>query len=135
MKKIIAIIRNECVGPSRSALETIGIWRIAVLAVMWQKRQNRRIARSSLESWRGTNNDRFGPVRKVPSGTDVSDHEVQKTEPSSSFLPRSMLVMAVADTDVLPVIRALAGTARAGCHNEGRIYVCPIVTAVGIGSI
>lgn len=136
MKTLIVIIRNECVEPLRSELETMGIRELAVLDVLCQKQQNGGTGRPPLNStWRTTNRDRPGRWRIVPSAPDNNNREDPgMTGISPTFFPRSMLIMAVADAKVIPAIRALAGTARAGCRNDGGIFVCPMVTSVGIGT-
>jgi nitrogen regulatory protein PII len=134
MKTLIVIIRNECVESLRSELETMGIRELAVLDVMCQKQQAGGTGKSPLNStWRTTNRNRPGQWRVVPSVPDNNRREDSgMTRMSPAFFPRSMLIMAVADATVIPVIRALAETSRAGCRNDGGIFVCPMVTSMGI---
>lgn len=136
MKNIIAIIRNECVEPSRSALEQIGVRGVAFLQVMWQKRQGWGTGISPLGD-RGhlTNPDRLRHRHTTPPGPNSTvSADAPDTESLPEFLPKTMLIMAVIDEDVLPVIQALVRINQSGYPGDGRIFVCPMVTTIGIGT-
>jgi nitrogen regulatory protein PII len=136
MKNIIAIIRNECIRPSRSALEYLGIHDIAELP-------------ASGES---------GPVCSVPyacpdpeifpdgkspphvsrPGADIpssaSSGYIAETVPKPEFLPRTMLIAGAIEDLVLPAVQALIRISQAESDCDCEIFVCPMVTAFAIGT-
>jgi nitrogen regulatory protein PII 2 len=46
--------------------------------------------------------------------------------------PKAMLIMVISDEDVLPVVHALITVNRSGHHGDGKIFICPMVTAIEI---
>jgi nitrogen regulatory protein PII len=135
MKTLIVIIRNECAGPLRSALEKLGVRGVAVLDVLCQKQQGKSRDLFRFHSWHVLDCIRSGRVKLPSYGAQAGrPTDAGTTEPPSSFSSRSMLIMAIADDNVFPAIRAIGGMSRSGCRDDGRIFICPMVTAVGIGS-
>ncbi|MDO9033897.1 MAG: P-II family nitrogen regulator [Methanoregula sp.] len=134
MKKIIVIIRNERVQQSKVALENLGINGVAVLRVSGQGRQKYPLCTTdpefslqqdncvSLKQKPGLNTNRHCPADPVPI----------KREFKRGFLPKTMLIMIVSKEEVLPVVHALITANQSGSHGDGKIYICPIVTALDI---
>lgn len=134
MKKIIAIIRNECVEQSRSALEKIGINGVVVLHVRAQSHQKSGICDPHSEkSMR--KGDTICPVHRqgMKIDTENTRHSLY-IESELEFLPKTMLIMAVTDEKVHPVVHALIQLHLNIRHGDGAIFVCPMVTAIGIGT-
>ena len=136
MKKIIAIIRNECVAASRSALDRIGIHGIVSLVVRGQCRKTGLIREGNHDASLPGGSLDHGPQRReeraaVPEQINagyVKEGTVQEAP------LKTMLVMAVSDENVFPAIQELIRINQTGQHGDGKIIVCPMVSIVGLGS-
>jgi nitrogen regulatory protein PII len=134
MKKIIAIIRNECVRRSLSSLENLGITGVTELQI-------------GGESAGGCNT--FHPNPEILPGPSISQYALQRgqgitysgtnghTHPATAilvpeFTPRTMLIIGAIEEQVLPTVQALIRVNHAESDSECEIYVCPVVTAIGI---
>jgi nitrogen regulatory protein PII 2 len=134
MKEIIAIIRNERVEPTKSALESIGLKGITFVNVLGRGRQGgtirapdpagtlRREVGVYVMQQRGIISDAGDPKYHVP---------VQK-EIELGFLIKKMLMIMVNDDEVPMVVDTLTQVNRSGEKGDGKIFVCPVIDAVRI---
>jgi nitrogen regulatory protein PII 2 len=128
MKKIIAIIRNECVETSRAALTKLGVAGVAILRV--REKIPACMPEPLCSSRPGDSPDIF----RKPAGTGRKKLVLGPgvPEPGQGFHLRGMLIMVVGDEAVLPVISALIAVNGSGRHGDGKIFVCPMVTSLDI---
>jgi nitrogen regulatory protein PII 2 len=134
MKEIIAIIRNECVEPSKSALESIGIKGITFSNVTGRGRQKGTIHIPDPE---GTLRRRIGVHLLLQRGLirDADNprfHVPVEKELELGFLPKRMLMMVADDDDVPSIVQTLIRVNNSGHHGDGKIFICPVAGAIRI---
>lgn len=134
MKKIIAIIRNECVEQSTAVLEKLGITGVAVLRVSGRGMQNYPVGTRDTEyslqqeTYRDpAQNPPFSPGTECPADPVPLEREFNR-----GFVPQRMLIIGVSGEDVLPVVHALIRVNQSGRHGDGKIFICHLVTAIEI---
>jgi nitrogen regulatory protein PII 2 len=132
MKQVIAIIRDECVEPTLSALAHAGISVIAILPVLGRGQQKGNPGVPGQEGALGRNAGhhlrRGGecarsapPVYRPPP----------KKRPGPGFLPKRMLMLLVPDEQAADIVQALIAINQSGRHGDGKIFVCPIGRVFG----
>jgi len=133
MKKIIAIIRNEKVEETKSALMKIGVNGVTFLHVAGRGLQKglipSRLPAGGCPPYIGRH-----PLR-TQDDVPVPGHPASRpteNERESGFLPKRMLIIVANDSDVRPIIDALIATNRTGCHGDGKIFVCPMISAIRV---
>ena len=102
MKKIEAIIRPECLGIVRKALEELSYPGLTVTEVKGHGKQEQIIQR-----WRG------------------QEYRVD-------LLPKIKIEIAVIDEDVDRIVNAITRTVRTGEPGDGKIFILPVEGAVRI---
>jgi nitrogen regulatory protein P-II 1 len=102
MKKIAAIIRPECVGAVRKALENVDCPGLTIIQVD------------------GHGNQR-GTIQKI-----------RGMEYKVGILPKTKLELVVRDSEVQKVVAAILGSARTGQIGDGKIFVSPIEEVIRI---
>jgi len=66
--------------------------------------------------------------RQVPSGEECEDPE---PIPPAEFRPKAMLVLVVADEEAGLVVRSLIRLNEEILLETGRIFICPLISALG----
>jgi nitrogen regulatory protein PII 2 len=134
MKKIIAIIRNEKVEETKSALRKIDVKGITFLHVTGRGLQkgmipSRRLPAGGCPPYIG----RHPLLRQddVPVSAHLTNRPTEN-ERKPGFLPKRMLIIVANDSDVKPIIGVLIATNRTGCHGDGKIFVCPMISAIRV---
>lgn len=132
MKKIIAIIRAECVEPSKVVLERLGITGVVVLQV--SGRGMHKYSNGTLDIEYSLQQQTFMDPAQPPESSTDSERYANPTshewEVNRGFFPQRMLIIGVSGEDVLPVVHALIRVNQSGRHGDGKIFVCPMVTAI-----
>ncbi len=102
MKKIEAIVREEKLGPVRTALEAIGYFGMTVTEVSGRGKQG-----GITLQWR------------------VGEYKVD-------FLPKIKVEVVVLDQDLPRVLNVITHAARTGEEGDGKLFVIPIENAVRV---
>lgn len=134
MKEIIAMIRTERVEPTKGALESIGVKGITFFNVIGRGRQRGTIQAPDPE----------GTLRRevcvyimqhrgiICDGDDPKYHVPVQKEIELGFLPKKMLMIAANDDEVPRIVDTLTQINRSGQQGDGKIFVCPMTTAVRV---
>jgi len=135
MKEIIAIIRDERVEATKSALERAGVSGITYVPVIGRGTQRGRI--------RTTDNDctlmREVGIYLMQQRGMISETDAPKLmtpverEIELGFLPKRMLFMVV-DDETAPIVSEIIRLNKSGRKGDGKIFVCPIVDALRIST-
>lgn len=135
MKQIIAIISDERVEATKRALEAIGIQGITFLHVTGRGEQKGRISAREMAGVL-TRNTRMQLKSALPqNGLSESTHEEtipKNPEGRFSFLPKRMLMIIAIDTEINRIIQAIVNVNQTGRHGDGRIFICPMISALRI---
>ncbi len=134
MKEIIAIIRTECVEPTKDVLESIGVKGITFINGIGRGRQGGTILTPDPE---GTLRRKAGVQIMHQRGMirDIDDpkyHMPVQKEIDLGFLPKKMLMIVVNDDEVSHIVDALIKVNRSGQKGDGKIFVCPVNDAIRI---
>jgi nitrogen regulatory protein PII 2 len=134
MKKIIAIIRDECVEQTKAALENIGVRGVTFLHVIGRGQQKGTIRVTDPE---GTLRRNIGVYllhhRGLIPDTDKPEyHTPVEKEIEFGFLPKRMLIIVASDDDVRSIVQTIITANQSGHHGDGKIFVCPMVTAIRV---
>ncbi|MGA9086746.1 MAG: P-II family nitrogen regulator [Methanoregula sp.] len=141
MKQILAIIRDDQVGQTTTALAKIGIRGISFLYVTG--RSGREKGTDSAREQRGVLNrdcrmqlkGKESSHRPAVSGDEIpGDLSSPGKESGYGFLPRRMLMIIVDDDDVEVIVRAILGASNTGDLGKGRIFICPVISTIPISS-
>jgi nitrogen regulatory protein PII 2 len=138
MKQIIAIIRDERVEETKTALERTGFRGVTFLYVTGRGEQKGTISardlgvalnrnlRMQLTSTEGV------PESPGPSGIIPGERFSPEQEFAFGFLPKRMLVIIAYDDDVGPIVQAIVNANQTGRHGDGRIFICPMISAIRV---
>ncbi len=138
MKQIIAIIRDEQIEATKQGLESIGLRGITFLYVTGRGQQKGKVSaqelgtslnrhlRMQLESARTGNTTRDGKASEVPAPFH------KDTEFAFGFLPKRMLIIIAPDEEVNRIVQAIVNANQTGKHGDGRIFVCPMISAIRV---
>ncbi len=133
MKKIIAIIRNEKVEETKSALMKIGMNGVTFLHVSGRGLQKgmipSRLPAGGCPPYIGRHPLRGQADVPVPGHTASRPAEIER---DPGFLPKRMLIIVANDSDVRPIVDTLIATNRTGRHGDGTIFVCPMISAIRV---
>jgi nitrogen regulatory protein PII 2 len=134
MKKIVAIIRDSSTEKTKTALETLGIQGITFLHVTGKGEQRGKIRVSDpLGTLRRSAGTLFlTKPRKGPETGNQEDDIPGETEIGLGFLPKRMLIIIATDSDVAPIVQALIDANQTGRHGDGKIFVCPMISAIRV---
>ena len=135
MKEIVAIIRDERVEATKSALERAGVSGITYVPVIGRGTQRGRI--------RTTDND-YTILREVgiylmQQRGMISETDAPKLmtpverEIELGFLPKRMLFMVV-DDETAPIVSEIIRLNKSGRKGDGKIFVCPVDDALRIST-
>jgi nitrogen regulatory protein PII len=134
MKKIIAIIPDECVEQTKTALEKLGIVAVAVQHVYELNRQkytkctpDPHVFMHHVNCIHQLQTQKMPAVKESPVYHDCGEQEFQRR-----FHLKGMLIVFVSKEKVHPVIHALITVNQSGLSGEGKIFICPMVTALEI---
>jgi len=132
MKTIIAIIRPERVGETRSALEAIGFKGVTFLHVTGKGRQKGKIQTSKLAGpLSGECSIRY-PFKGEQTMMELCHGEYEEKELEIGFVPKRMLIIVAHDSHVSAVVQTIIHTNQKGHHGDGRIFVCPVISALRV---
>jgi len=140
MKQIIAIIRDERVEETKTALEKMGVRGVTFLYVTGRGDQKGTVSSRELG---GVLNRNFRMPLTSPECTHQSPGSSQGTprDPFSSekefafgFLPKRMLIIIAYDDDVGPIVQAMVNVNQSGRHGDGRIFICPMISAIRVST-
>ena len=138
MKQIIAIVRDERVEETKTALETIGVRGVTFLYVTGRGQQKGTV--SAQEPGGALNRN----LRIPPMGTecaampDGSGGEISRDvfspekEFEFGFLPKRMLIIIAYDDDIESIVQAIVTANQTGRHGDGRIFICPMISAIRV---
>ena len=132
MKQIIAIIKNEKAEETKAALKLLGIKGATFLHVTGRGMPE------GVSPARSLSEERPTPFRGegkdgLPVPRDAAPSPAPKTKPGTgSFLPQRMLIIVANDGDVPSVIETLVAANQTGHHGDGKIFVCPMISAIRV---
>ena len=132
MKKIIAVIRYECVEQTKSALEAIGVKGVTFLHVTGRGQQRGTIRVADPE---GTTRRNVGVYLLHQRGliTDMDKPEYHAPVEKAiefGFLPKRMLIIVADDNDAGSIVQTIINANQSGRHGDGKIFVCPMISAI-----
>ncbi len=131
----MAIIREESVEKTNSALETLGLTGITFIYVTGRGEQGGRARAPELL---GTLRHSAGARLLAKSGkeptSEMSDEIPDERKIGLGFLPKRMLIIVAIDTDVARIIQTLIEANQTGRHGDGKIFVCPIISAIRVST-
>lgn len=132
MKLIIAVIRTERIEATKNALRSIGIRGVTFLHVTGRGRQKGRI--STREMGETLNRRMRMPLTSAPASEQAGPEAglLPDTSPSFGFLPKRMLFLIADDNDVSRIAQAVVDANQTGRHGDGRIFICPMISAVRV---
>ena len=134
MKKIIAVIRYECVEQTKSALEAIGVKGVTFFHVTGRGQQKGTIRVANPE---GTLRRNIGVFllhqRCLITDMDKPEYHtpVEKVI-EFGFLPKRMLIVVTSDNDARSVVQTIINANQSGHHGDGMIFVCPMISAIRV---
>ncbi len=112
MKEIIAIIRPKKMGPTKEALDKMGLPSFTVVSVLGRGKQ-------------------CGIACEVD--IDIRPELLKQGKSGGmKYVPKRLLSVVVKDSDVDAVVRTIIDTNRTEQIGDGRIFVCPVETAVRV---
>jgi len=138
MKQIIAIIRDERVEETKAALEKTGVRGVTFLYVTGRGQQKGTVSARELgiglnrnlrmvTAGSGAGYESAGPGEGIPGHLVPPEKEF-----AFGFLPKRMLVIIAYDEDVESIVRAIVNANQTGRHGDGRIFVCPMISAIRV---
>ena len=138
MKQIIALIRDERVEETKTALEVVGVRGVTFLHVTGRGQQRGKVSARELGGSL-TRNMRL-QLAEVRSDRDDSacsqDMEFASPDPDKEFafgfLPKRMLIMVSDDDQVEHIVQAIVSVNQSGRHGDGRIFICPMISAIRV---
>ncbi len=134
MKMIVAITRNEYEDPLKTALKTLGITDVTIIPVLDKGSQNDVICNIFPEF---TRQQKSGIQKYQQRGflPDTESLEVPAPEASEQeFFQKCMFMMITIDDNVQPIVQTFIRIHQNGRYGEGKIFVCPMATAIEIGN-
>ncbi|MFZ0006127.1 MAG: P-II family nitrogen regulator [Methanoregula sp.] len=129
MKKIIAIIRTEKVEETKYALKNLGVTGLTFLHVTGRGSSKSQFLRGKNPSY--TVKGILQRRDVVHTLTDL-DNRLAENERERGFSPKRMLIIVANDSDVRPIIDTLITTNQTGHHGDGKIFVCPMISAIRV---
>jgi nitrogen regulatory protein PII 2 len=138
MKQIIAIIRDERVEATKSALEQTGVRGVTFLYVTGRGQQKGTV--SARELGRVMNRNIRMQLTSSESARQLSgsgeeipvDSFPPEKEFEFGFLPKRMLILVAYDDDVGPIVQTIVNANQTGRHGDGRIFICPMISAIRV---
>ncbi|MCK9591990.1 MAG: P-II family nitrogen regulator [Methanoregula sp.] len=137
MKQIIAILRDEWVEDTKAALECIGIRGVTFLYVTGRGQQKGRVYVRELGGSLNRNL-RLPQMNTQIAGESLDDRTGARSafHPDTGFafdfLPKRMLIMVACDEAVSRIIQVIVNANLTGRHGDGRIFICPMISAIRI---
>lgn len=132
MKKIIVILENQAVGPSRELLARLGVSSVTLIPVREECGEVVLPDGGGVRPVAPCDSYTISPARRrsrqVPSGEECEDPE---PIPPAEFRPKAMLVLVVADEEAGLVVRSLIRLNEEILLETGRIFICPLISALG----
>jgi nitrogen regulatory protein PII 2 len=122
MKQIIAIIREECLASSLSALQRIGVANAVAVPVTGRGRQKGAVNNSDHSPVLGRNAGLH--LRRKPLEPSQASHPPALRKPALRFLPKEMLIVMADDGNVLFIVQALISVNRSGRPWRREDFVC-----------
>jgi len=134
MKMIVAIIRNEYEEPLKKSLESLGITDVTIIPVLDKALQNNVICNTHPEC---TRQQKSGIQKYQQRGflPDTESPEVPAPEVSEQeFFQKSLFMMITIDNYVHSIVQTFVRIHQNGRYGDGKIFVCPMATAIEIGN-
>lgn len=132
MKKIIVLLENRAVGPSREVLARLGVPAVTIIPVREECGEVLLPDGGGVRPVAPCDIYTLGPPRRrsrqVPSGEYCEDPE---PIPPAVFRPKAMLVLVVADEEAGLIVRSLIRFNEEILLETGKIFVCPLISALG----
>lgn len=134
MKNIIAIIREESVEKTKSALEKLGLKGVTFIHVTGKGEQRGTVrAPDMLGSLRRSAGVKLlTKPGEVPVSGKLEDGGPAGMSINLGFLPKRMLIIIAMDNDVAPIVQTLVDANHTGRHGDGKIFVCPMISAIRV---
>jgi nitrogen regulatory protein PII 2 len=134
MKSIVAIIREESVEKTKSALETLGLKGITFIHVTGKGEQRGTVrAPDPLGTLRRSAGAKLlTKPGRVPESKDSEEEWPAVGKIGLGFLPKRMLIIIAMDSDVPPIVQTLIDANQTGRHGDGKIFVCPLISAIRV---
>ena len=134
MKNIIAVIREESVEKTKSALEALGLKGITFIHVTGRGEQRGTVRAPDLPGTlrRDAGAQLLTKPRRVPDSDKPEDKGVAGRKIGLGFLPKRMLIIIAMDGDVAPIVQTLIDANQTGRHGDGKIFVCPAISAIRV---
>lgn len=130
MKQIIAIIRDEQVEATKTALASAGVRGATFLYVTGRGEQKGRVSVRELAGSLNRN-IRMQLGSPLPPNEPL-DAMTRAAGFTFGFLPKRMLVLVSCDEDVNRIVQAIVNSNQTGRHGDGRIFICPLISAVRV---
>lgn len=132
MKKIIAILENRAVGPSRETLARLGITSVAMLPVSAECDEEELLDGAGVRPATIYDIYTVSPARRHGKPSAYEEFNNQEIPlPPAEFRPKVMLILVVANEDADLVVRSLIRLNEEILQEPGKIFVCPLISAVG----
>jgi nitrogen regulatory protein PII 2 len=138
MKQIIAIIRDERVEETKTALEKTGVRGVTFLYVTGRGQQKGTVSARELGEVMNRNlrmqlkSPEAIHQPSVPGGEISDGFFPPEKEFELGFLPKRMLILVVYDDDVGSIVQAIVDANQTGRHGDGRIFICPMISAIRV---
>lgn len=138
MKQIIAILREEQVENTKQSLIAIGVMGVTFLYVTGRGQQKGNVSTHELS--KSLNRKMRMQLVNAPScngspdaGTEMTGTLAHPdTEFAFGFLPKRMLILVAYDEDVNRIVQAIVNANQTGRHGDGRIFICPMISAMRV---
>jgi len=132
MKLIIAILREDRVGDTKEALETIDVRGVTFLYVTGRGQQKGRV---SVREMGGSLTRNLPMQLTCVPGDELSGDGSSvppDTEIAFGFLPKRMLIIIAYNEEINRIIQSIVNANQTGWHGDGRIFICPMISALRI---
>lgn len=129
MKKIIVILENQAVGPSRELLARLGVSSVTLIPVSEECGEVVLPDGGGVRPVAPCDSYTISPARR--RSRQVTSGEDPEPIPPAEFRPKAMLVLVVADEEAGLVVRSLIRLNEEILLETGRIFICPLISALG----
>ncbi|KAF0180571.1 MAG: nitrogen regulatory protein PII 2 [Nitrospirae bacterium] len=127
MKEITAIIRRDKLSATKNALDELGYSSMTIQSVEGRGKQKGAMCAemdSELPDYFCT------AVKLMPTPSAYAvEHSLPKV---ALYVPKRHLTIVVPDDVVMPVVKSIIKVNATGKRGDGKIFVCPIETAVRV---
>ena len=132
MKLIIAVIRTERTEATKKALMAAGIRGATFIHVTGRGQQKGRISTREMGEAMNRNLRMQLTCARIPGPALQDGTVLPDARGSFGFLPKRMLFLVTGDDDVSRITQAIVDANQTGRHGDGRIFICPMISAVRV---